>query len=110
MSMVWENVPEMRQPAGPQMIYDYGEPRWNDTDGRIQKENLSHCHCVHHKFHMDWPRREPGPLQWDQWLTAWAMARPLEHIQMEKNFIWEIHYVCKTAMLAQSTLCPFLQF
>jgi hypothetical protein len=31
---------------------------WNDTDsGKLQlsERNLCQCHCVCHKYHMDWP-------------------------------------------------------
>jgi hypothetical protein len=57
----------MRSPTGllfiPQMIYAYGEPRWNDTDRgkpKIWEKILSHCHFVHHKFHMDQHGSKPG--------------------------------------------------
>jgi hypothetical protein len=36
---------------------------WNDNYGwkpKYLKKNLSHCHSVHHKSHMDWPGIEPG--------------------------------------------------
>jgi hypothetical protein len=39
-----------------QMIYEYGEPRWNDNDRGKPKDseiNLSQCYLVHHKSHMD---------------------------------------------------------
>jgi hypothetical protein len=35
------------------------EKRWN------RKKNLSQCHFVHYKSHMDWPGREPGSPQWE---------------------------------------------
>jgi hypothetical protein len=45
------------------MIYEYGEPQWNDTDWgkpKISKKTLSQHHFVHHKSHMDKPGSEPG--------------------------------------------------
>jgi hypothetical protein len=38
------------------MIYESGEPRWNDIDKgkpKNSEKNLSQCHIVHHMFHMD---------------------------------------------------------
>jgi hypothetical protein len=49
------------------------EPRWNETDTGKPKssgKNLSQCHFVHHKSHIDWP------AMGGRRLTAWATARP----------------------------------
>jgi hypothetical protein len=40
------------------------EHRYNDIDRvkpNITKRSLSQYHFLHHKSHMDWPEREPGP-------------------------------------------------
>jgi hypothetical protein len=40
----------------PQVIYEYEEPQWNDSDNEKLKnseKNLSQCHSVHNKSHMD---------------------------------------------------------
>jgi hypothetical protein len=57
-SMRRNGVSEFRPPTGlllPQMIYEYGEPRRNDTDRRKpknSKKSLSQCHLVHHAPNM----------------------------------------------------------
>jgi hypothetical protein len=40
----------------PQIIYEYGEPQWNNIHSRKSKnsgKNTSQCHFVNHKSHMD---------------------------------------------------------
>jgi hypothetical protein len=67
MSMVWNYVCELQPPTGlffiPQMLYDYGEPRWNVTERgnpKNSERNLSQCYFVRHKSHMDRPGHKPG--------------------------------------------------
>jgi hypothetical protein len=50
----------------PQMIW-IGERRWSDINWGKPKDwekNLSQCQSVHHKSHVDWSGREPGPPRW----------------------------------------------
>jgi hypothetical protein len=58
------------------------EHRWNETDRGKPKysgKNLSQCHFVHNKSHMDWPQvRTRASAVGGRRLTAWAMARPLQ--------------------------------
>jgi hypothetical protein len=51
-----ETVSQMHPLTGllfiPQMIYEGGEPQWNDI-ARKTEEHLSQYHFVHHKSRMD---------------------------------------------------------
>jgi hypothetical protein len=45
-------------------FFQVREHQWNETDRRKPKysgKNLSQCHFIHHKYHMDWAGIEPGP-------------------------------------------------
>jgi hypothetical protein len=53
-------VSELRPPTGlfliTQIIYEYGEPQWNDTDRgkpKNPKNDLSQGHFVHQNCYMD---------------------------------------------------------
>jgi hypothetical protein len=50
-----------------QVIYEYGEPRWNDIDREIprnSKRNLLHSR-IYREPYMELPGREPEPPRWE---------------------------------------------
>jgi hypothetical protein len=72
MSMGWDDISELRPLTG-LLIIPPGDiwvwiARWNDTDRgkpKNSEKNLSQCHFVHHKLHMDGRSSELGPPLWD---------------------------------------------
>jgi hypothetical protein len=50
-------VPSWIEPSSTLQYIDRGKPMNSEKD-------LSQCHYIHHKPHMDWPGREPGPPRW----------------------------------------------
>jgi len=43
---------------------------WNDTDraaAKSMEENLSECHFIRYKSHIDWPGMETESNQWQVW-------------------------------------------
>jgi hypothetical protein len=58
---------------------------WNDIDtGKLKylQRNLSQCHLLHHKYHMDWPGIEPRPPTSGWWLTTWVTLGPFRYLYL----------------------------
>jgi hypothetical protein len=49
---------------------------WFAGEIEVLGENRSQCRCVHHKSHMPARTRTRAVAVGNQWLTAWATARP----------------------------------
>jgi hypothetical protein len=89
MSMGWDYVSELRPATGllfiPQIIYEYGEPRWNDTDRGKPKNSREKPVPVP----LCPPQIPHGLTQAsavrDRWLTAWAMALPSETFEYSQK-------------------------
>jgi hypothetical protein len=65
------------------------ELTWNNTDRRKPKnfeKNLSQCHSVHRKSHMDWSGRVPGPprssAHTNLCLDSHTVLFPISHIML----------------------------
>jgi hypothetical protein len=82
---------------------------WNDTDrGKPQywEENLSECHSIQHKSHMNWHRVETGSPRWDvnhnynsrltshravNTLRTGYISQPVNAVQRNNSCCPEIH-------------------
>jgi hypothetical protein len=64
----WTNPGIRVSAVGGRRLTALMDHQWNDIDRRKPKysgKNLSQCHFVNHKFHMNWPGIEPGPPRWE---------------------------------------------
>jgi hypothetical protein len=88
-SMRRDYVSELQPPMGllsvPQVIHEYGEPRWNDIDRENPKNSREQTvPALLCPSELDWPWREPGFARWEA--DAWAMVGLCQHLV---HVIWE---------------------
>jgi hypothetical protein len=83
----------------PQVIYESGEPRWNDIDKGKQKNserNLSQCHCLPHIPHGLTFRCERPATNCLSYVTAkippWASPYPRLHFLLPDSPPLEINF------------------
>jgi hypothetical protein len=80
--MGWDYVCELRPLRGPffipQMIYEYGKPRWNNIHTRKSKNSEKNCTIATLSTNSTWsdPARTRDFMVRGQRLTVWAKARP----------------------------------
>jgi hypothetical protein len=90
-------------------LFQVMEHRWNEIDRgkpKYSEKNLSQCHFVYHKSHMDWPRhRTQASAVGGRQLTSWAMARPYLRCILLKA-IWLIKLVQAVKIWHVFQRCP----
>jgi hypothetical protein len=101
MSTLWDHVSELRPLTGHLFIPPENILDWKTTaewywQGKAEELGGTLCQCpfVHHKSHMDWPGREPGPprshfLNRD-WNSDRLRGQPVKTHKHEPS--WELNY------------------
>jgi hypothetical protein len=99
MSIWWDYISELRPPTGllsiSQMIYEYGEPRWNDID-RVKPNDskTSAILSITNPYELTRARTRAS-VERRRRLTAWATTRPKCILKIKDMRVWlRIWYTC----------------